>query len=96
MLPVRLPSSLTSGTSSSRYPGIGHTSSPHHQVPTSDRPTVVRTIHYTSILRVSHGIIQVTRKVNVDVDRLRLELREVFDEFLTRANNVLDRYLAGL
>jgi len=93
---VRLPSNLTSGTPSSRYPNVCHASSPHHQVPASGYPTVVCIVHCTFIPRVSHGIIQVTREASVDVDRLRLELREVFDEFLARANTVLDRYTAGL
>lgn len=46
--------------------------------------------------RASHGIIQVTHKAIVDVDQLRLDLREVFDEFLARANAVVDRHIERL
>jgi len=42
---------------------------------------------------MSHGIIQVTRKAVVDVDQFRLDLRDVFDEFLERLNAVVDRYI---
>jgi len=41
-------------------------------------------------------MVQVTREVVVNVDQLRLDLREVFEEFLARANAVVDRHIERL
>lgn len=38
---------------------------------------------------------QVTHKAIVDVEQLRLDLKEVFGEFLARANAVVDRHIEG-
>jgi len=43
------------------------------------------------------GNLQIPRQTNTtDVEQLRLDLREAFDEFLARATAVMDRYLEKL
>lgn len=53
--------------------------------------------NFLFVLRcTSHRTIQVTCKANVDVDQLRRDLREVFDEFIMHANAVVDRHIERL
>ena len=92
ILSAQLPPIPPGCTSSSEYPGVGQSSSTRHQVIAPDHPTVV-CLPYALRCNVSHRIIQVTREVIVDIDQLRLDLREVFDEFLVRANAVVDRHI---
>jgi len=92
VLPVQLPSSLTSSTSSSRYLSVCQTPSTRRQAIALDHDTAV-CIPYISSFNVLHEIIQVPHKVVVDVDQLRLDLRKVFDEFIAQANAVVDRHI---
>ena len=57
------------------------------------RTVLMLFVHHSFSMHVSHGIIQVTRKVVLNVDQLRLDLRDVFDEFLERVNAVVDCYI---
>lgn len=82
---IQPPPSLASDPSSSRDPYRVNMQA------TSDRPTDVRAPH--APLRPSHGRSQAPREAIVDIDQLRLDLKEVFEDYLAHMNAVVDRHL---
>ena len=44
-------------------------------------------------MHVSRGIIQIPQEVVEELNQLRLDLRQAFDEFLARVDAVVDRHI---